>query len=462
MLTLRDDQQHVLDEVRAHLRAGRKRVLVQAATGFGKTVLSAAMTGNAAGKGKRVWFLVHRRELIKQAARTFSLQDIDFGIIAAGFQQNRYMAVQIASIPTLTRRLDDHSAPDILIWDETHHVGAASWEMIFKRFPDAIHIGLSATPIRLDGRGLGDFYETMVCGPQIAWLIEQGFLSKYRLLAPGNNVNMAGIHKQAGDYNKKELEAALAASTITGDALAHYQKHASGRRALMFHVSVKRSLEAVEQFKAAGIPAEHVDGETDPMVRDSAIDRFVRGELLVISNVDLFGEGTDLPAVEVLIDCAPSMSLGRVMQRWGRVLRVADGKHEALILDHAGNSGAERHGFPDTEREWTLEGRAKKPKQKDEVLVRRCPECMTPQLIYTQQCKKCGFEFTREGRDIEEVDGELVEVDTATAQKMKRQEQARAHTEEELIALGRSRGMKRPELWARHVIRARKAKGMRT
>jgi superfamily II DNA or RNA helicase len=223
----------------------------------------------------------------------------------------------------------------------------------------------------------------------------------------------------------------------------------------MFHVSVKRSLEAVEQFKAAGIDAEHIDGETDPAVRDTALERFENGDLMVVSNVALFVEGTDIAGVQTLIDCAPSMSLGSVMQRWGRVLRPAPGK-VALILDHAGNSG-EKHGYPDTPRQWSLEGRTKrKKKDPEDVTLRRCPVCIATLMGYVSKCDACGHVFEREGREVEEVAGELTEVDTEVAVHQRKEEQRKARSEDELIAMGRARGYKRPELWARHVTRARR------
>jgi superfamily II DNA or RNA helicase len=262
----------------------------------------------------------------------------------------------------------------------------------------------------------------------------------------------------AGDFNKKELEDALNKSTITGDALDHYAKHAPGKRAIMFEVSIARSLDAVARFKAAGIRAEHVDGDTDPAIRDAAMSRFISGETLVLSNVDLFGEGVDVPAVEVLIDCAPTMSLTRVMQRWGRVLRPADGKTHAVILDHAGNS--KRHGLPDDDREWSLDGQRKSRSKKDDgdIAIKSCPMCFSVVRSTTQECRHCGHVFLKKEREIEQVDGDLQEIDREAIRQQQKAEQGRAATLEELIRIGTLRGYKRPELWARHVYRARQTK----
>ena len=455
MIELRPYQNDLLEEVRGHLKRGRRRVLLQSATGSGKTAIASAMAASAVAKGKRVWMTCHRRELIRQISKAFTKCDLQHGIVSAGYPSNRFHAAQVCSIPTLAHRLDIYQAPDVIIFDEAHHISAGSWAKIAEAFPDAAHIGLSATPIRLDGQGLGSYFDELVEGPTVRWLMDNGYLSPYRLLAPSSNLNLSGVHKTAGDYNRKELDDAVASSTITGDALDHYIKHALGTKALMFHVSVARSLEAVERFKAAGISAEHIDGETDPVIRDAAIQRFEEGDLMVMSSVNIFNEGTDLAGVQTLIDCAPSMSLGSVMQRWGRVLRPAPGK-TALILDHAGNSG-EKHGYPDTPREWSLEGRAKrKKKDPDDVTLRRCPVCMATLMGYVSKCDACGHVFEREGREVEEVAGELVEVDPVAAAAQKQAEQRKARSEDELVALGRARGYKRPELWARHVTRSRR------
>jgi DNA repair protein RadD len=455
MLKLRPDQEEALEAVRAHLRRGRRRVLLQAPTGFGKTVVASTMAKTAVEKGKRVWMLVHRRELVRQVSKAFTKCDLQHGIVSAGYPSNRFHAAQVCSIPTLVNRLDLYQAPNVIIFDEAHHISAGSWAKIAQAFPEAVQIGLSATPIRLDGVGLGEFFDELVEGPPVKWLIEHGALAPYRLLAPASNLNLASVHRTAGDYNKRELDDAVAASTITGDAVEHYCKHAMGTKALMFHVSIARSVDAVERFTAAGITAKHVDGETDPIERDAAIEAFENGDLMVMSNVGLFGEGTDLAGVQTLIDCAPSMSLGSVMQRWGRVLRPAPGK-VALILDHAGNSG-EKHGYPDTERQWSLEGRTKrKKKDPEEITLRRCPVCMATLMGYVAKCDACGHVFESQGREVEEVAGELQEVINPAVEAMERKrEQQRARSEDELVEIGRQRGMKRPHLWARHVMRAR-------
>jgi len=458
VISLHPYQDQIIAEARTHLRQGIKSVLIQAPTGSGKTVLTAFMAGTASNRGRRVWFGVHRRELIKQSIRTFSYVGIPHGVIAAGFMADRRPLVQIASVQTVGRRLGRLERPDIIVWDECHHLAAGTWAAIYNAYPDALHIGLSATPERLDGAGLGAFFERMVRGPDVGTLIEQGYLSPYRLYAP-KPIDLSGVHTKLGDFVKGELAQAMDRPTITGDAIAHYRRYADGKRAVAFCCSIEHSRHVVAQFQAAGIPAEHVDGETDNAVRDAAIQRFERGETRVLSNVELFGEGFDLPAIEAAILLRPTQSLALYLQQCGRALRVCEGKAQAIILDHAGNSHL--HGLPDDPREWTLEGRKKKKRAADAPLpIRTCPKCFAALPAAVGVCKYCGAVLGTSPREVEEVAGELVEVDPKVLRRQRMREQARAATLEDLVAIGKSRGYRAPEKWAAYVWNARQQKGV--
>lgn len=454
---LRDYQVRIIEEVRGLLKAGARSVLIQSPTGSGKTALTAHMLGTASGRGHRCFFTVHRRELIKQSVRTFNTVGIPHGVVAAGWLADRRPLVQIAGIQTLARRYDRIPTPKLVVWDEAHHLAAKSWTAVHDAYPDAVHIGLSATPERLDGQGLGTFFEHMVCGPTVAELIEAGWLAPYRLYAPAG-VDLSGVHSRAGDYAKDELRAVMDRPAITGDAVEHYRRLAPFKRAVAFCVSIEHSQHVVEQFNAAGFPAAHVDGETDPVVRDATIQRFERGDIRILSNVDLFSEGFDLPALECSILLRPTQSLALYLQQCGRALRPCDGKTEALILDHAGNSA--RHGLPDDERQWSLEGRAQRRKKADDesVPVRVCPRCFAAQPPAVGNCRYCGALFVAKPREVEQVDGELVEVDPAVARRERLKEQARATTLEDLVELGRRKKYRHPEKWAAYVWTARQAR----
>ena len=460
-LILFDDQQLVLNDTRIALRTNRN-VLVQAATGFGKTVLAAKMSGSANDKGKRLYFICHRSELIYQTHLTFNKVGIQHGFIAAGFTPEYHQKIQICSIDTLKRRFKDIPIPDLCIWDEAHHVGAAGWSAVHGFYDKAFHVGLSATPHRLDGKGLGQWFNHMVCGPSVSWLIDNKRLSDYRLISTPVEPDLSSVKTRMGDFKKDELNAAVDTATLTGNIVKHYLKYARGKKTILFAVSIKHSLHLVEQFKANGIMAVHLDGKTPKDERKIASRAFAQGHIDILCNVGLFGEGYDLAAqsgmdvnIECVIDAAPTQSLSLCLQKWGRALRPKD--YPAIILDHAGNW--KRHGLPDQDREWSLDGedRKKKADSSDSVVVKQCPECYHvhfPKPV----CPECGHVYKVEGRKIEEEDGELIEIDKEQARREAKRDQYEADSLDKLIELGRSRGYKNPAKWAAHVYTARLAK----
>ena len=436
------------------MRQGVKSVLIQSPTGSGKTLLTAHMLGTSAERGMPSWFIVHRRELIKQSAIAFDGEGIEHGIISACFESNRTKLIQIASIQTLVRRFHKYRVPNLIVWDECHHIAANSWSKIFDQYPNAFHIGLTATPERLDGTGLSKWFRRMVKGPTVPWLIQNGYLSPYKIYAP-SSPDLHNVRTRMGDYVGTELQSIVDKPKITGCAIDHYKKYADGKRAIVFCTSIVHSQHVVEQFLKAGVPAEHVDGETESGVRDEAIKRFRSGKTKILSNVELFGEGFDVPCIEAAILLRPTQSLGLYLQQVGRSLRPSEGKSHSIILDHAGNCSS--HGLPDEEREWSLDGRAKKKKGTPNT-VRICPKCFAAQNRGPQFCNFCGHKFEIESREVAEVDGELEEVDVAEIKRMRKIEQGQARSLEQLIALGKARGYKSPFWWAQNVMRCRQQK----
>lgn len=447
---LREYQIEFYEKIREAIKSGSNKILGQAPTGSGKTVVIAKMLGTAASRGYRAWFLVHRRELIKQSVQTLTdSAGIPLGIVAAGFPGNRREPIQVCSVQTLTKRrhlLDD---PQLIIVDEAHHTPAASWGSLISMYPNAVIIGLTATPERLDGTGLNKYFDKLVTGPSVSWLIQNKYLSDYRMFAP-NVPDLSEVHTLGGDYNKKELSAVLTGSAVVGDALGHYKKHAAGKRAVCFMWSVESSIEMAKRFVEAGIPAVHIDGTTREDERDSAIDKFRSGEIKVLSNVEIVSEGFDLPAIEAAFLLRPTQSLALYLQQVGRALRPFEGKSEALIFDHAGN--CRRHGLPDDEREWSLEGRNKKKKASDECPIKQCPQCYAVLPAPAGVCKWCGFKFQKIGRGIDEVSGELKEMDLEAERAKRKAELRAAVTEEDLLALGTRRGYTNPDKWAMHIL----------
>lgn len=448
---LRDYQTAMIEQARDLIRQGQTSILMQAPTGAGKTALCAHMLGTSASRGLTSWFVVHRRELIRQSSRTFRSVGIPHGIVSAGFIGDGRLPVQICGIQTLAQRHHKMRRPKLIVWDECHHVAAASWAKIHEAYPDAIHIGLSATPERLDGTGLGQWFKNLVSGPCVSWLIERGFLARYRLFAP-SGPDLSGVGSRMGDYVRSESAAAMDKPSITGDVVKHYRRLAAGKRAVVFCTCIEHSQHVVAQFRAAGIPADHVDGDMHPAQRDAALARFESGETLVLSNVELFGEGVDIPGIEVAILLRPTQSLTLYLQQVGRALRPAEGKTEALILDHAGN--ALRHGLPDDQREWSLDGsrRKKKDSDPDDVRVKQCPMCFAVVRAQTQQCV-CGHVWIPQGRVVDEREGELAEVDPEVLRRQRLKEQGSAKSLEQLMELAKRRGYK--EGWALKVYQAR-------
>lgn len=457
-LKLRPYQEAIINSARDLMSRGVRKILIQAPTGSGKTALTASMLGTAAARGLDSWFIVHRRELVNQSTAAFDLAGVQHGIISSGFIPNHSKKVQVCSIGTLKNRYGILRKPRLIVWDECHHQSAGTWAKIFEAFPGAYHIGLTATPQRLDGSGLDKFYSAIVNGPSVSWLIDNGFLSKYKLYAP-TNISVAGVHSRMGDFVKSELEALMDKPTITGCAIGEYMKRAKDKRAVVFAVSIEHSKHIAYQFCHNGIKAEHVDGETNIKDRDAAIARFRSGETKVLTNVDLFGEGFDLPAIECAILLRPTKSLGLYLQQVGRTLRPSPGKDCAIILDHVGNY--ERHGLPDDDREWTLSGRKKINKRQDSVSVRVCPSCFAAQPMGGHLCMFCGFMFEVKKREIEIVDGDLVEVDHQALRKSRLVEVYTAKTMDDLVSLGRKRGYKNPYWWAKQVFNNRQRKKLR-
>lgn len=458
---LRQYQASVYDEVRGLVLKGARSILVQVPTGGGKTVIGAKMLDSAASKGYRAWFCVHRRELVKQSVMTFAnAAGREVGVVAAGFQGNRLLPIQIASIGTLRQRRRLLADPQLIVWDEAHHTAATTWDEIHAAYPNAVHIGLTATPERLDGRGLGRWFKDIVLGPSTAWLIENGYLAPYKLFAP-STPDLDGVHTIAGDFNKKELAAAMGRSSVMGDVVTHYRKHAPGKRMVLFAWSIESSIEMASRFNQAGIPAIHVDGNTSNDERDGAMDRFKAGEIKVLSNVDLFGEGVDVPAIEAVALMRPTQSMALYLQQIGRGLRVLPGKDYAVILDHAGN--CRRFGLPDDPREWTLEGRKKGKARDDAAPIRQCSQCYAVMSASCLSCVHCGYKFLSAGRGVEEVEGNLKEVEVTKMsheEKMRRREieNTSAASLDDLIKIGKLRGYKSPEKWAHHMYKARLAR----
>lgn len=444
-----------------------RRVLIQAPTGAGKTALASFMAAQSAARNAGVWFICHRAELVDGTSKTFTKFGIRHGFIAAGLPMNLRELVQVCSIDTLKNRLATMVAPKLAIIDECHHSSAAGWALVVQWLTEngAYVIGLSATPQRLDGQGLDAHFDEIVLGPTVAWLMEQGHLSPYRMFAP-HIPDMKGVRRAMGDFSKKETAEKMDKPKLTGDIISHWRQRAEGLRTIGFGVNVAHSQHLADSFCAAGIPAAHLDGSTDKGVRRRIIQEYAGGDIEVLFNTALFDEGFDLSAVagtdvtiDALIDASPSQSLTKILQRWGRTLRPGPGKW-SIILDHAGN--CMRHGFPDDEREWSLEGKEKGKAANDNappppVVCESCFNAIRQPI--PDLCPYCEKRLRKELKPVEVADGELREMgedDKARIRKQRAQEQAEAKTLDELVKLGHQRGYASPMGWAQKVFAGRR------
>lgn len=466
-MQLRPYQVRLYDGLLREARAGHKAILAVLPTGGGKTVVASALMSNAVLKGKSAWFCCHRDFLIEQTSATMRAFGLPHGYIAAGRPEG-LVPVMCVSVDTLRSRLSRTTIrPSLVIWDEAHHSRAESWQRVWDWFgPGVTHIGLTATPQRLDGRGLGVVpgqpggFTAMVEGPTTAELMRMKNLSGYRAFAP-SSVDLRGVHTVAGDFNQHELAEAVEKSVIVGDIIGHYRRQANGLKAVYFCVNVDYSKRLAAAFNAAGIPAAHIDGNSSSVERVAAARGLATGHLKVLSNCSLFGEGFDLAAVagqDVTLEAVglvrPTQSLALHLQQIGRALRPkAD---PAIILDHAGN--IERHGLPDDERHWTLDGKKKGPATK--TTVKTCKVCYGVSPINARICACCGAPFvTAERDDPAHLDGTLVEIDPEARRRLLQKQVANAKTLDELKAIGRKRGYKPG--WAYFIWKARQAEAAR-
>lgn len=459
MPDLRPYQLRAVDAVRRHIAEGSRAPLLVAPTGAGKTVIMAHIAASAVGKRRRVVIVAHRAELVRQIQAAIRAEGIEPGIIAPWARPNPFPPVQIASVQTLARR-DVMPHCDLLIVDEAHHTTPDNqWGAVVTGLRPRHLLGLTATPLRTDGRGLGDVYDSMEVVTTTAELVEAGWLARPVVYAPASGVDLAGVRVVAGDYSKAGLASAMGTAKVVGDAVGHYRRLCPGARAVAFGVSLQHCEAIAEAFTDAGVAAEVIDGRLGDDDRQAMLARLRDGVTRVLVSCDLIGEGFDLPAVKAAILLRPTISTALYLQQVGRALRPAEGKDRAIILDHAGNTL--RHGMPTDDRAWSLAGedeatrKSKRKADPDADPVWQCQECYAYTPAKVQACEACGVERPWAGRVVEVEAGELVEIQQAP--RRADPERGRARTLEALERIEKERGYKSG--WARHVWRARMARG---
>ena len=401
-MSIRPYQQAAIDAARAALEKSGSAIM-QMPTGAGKTKSATEVVRTSDGP---VWFVCHRQEIERQVARAFTEAGIEFGIVSPRGAPEYDKRVQIVSVHTLRRRIADLPQPALVVWDECHHVAAKTWAALREQLSGAKHLGLTATPERLDGKGLREWFDDLIVGPSIEQLIADGWLSPARYFAP-SDPDLTAAKLQAGDYAKKDADAVMNTPVLIGDAVAEYKRNAASKRALAFCTSVAASEALVARFNAEGIPAQHVDGNTPDDARSAAIAALADGRVKVLSNVEVFTEGFDVPGIDAVILMRPTKSPTLLLQMIGRALRVSPGKSEAIIMDHAGLH--RDHGWFADNWHWELDGGAAKARRRAvERGPRKCPECHEVRADRVPVCA-CGYEFPT-GREVGEFDGVLNEI----------------------------------------------------
>lgn len=499
-VSLRPYQEQGVAEIRLQYMQGRKSVLFVLPTGGGKTVCFCYIAEQASRKGNRICILVHRDELVDQTSRSLSDIGVRHGVIAAHRSMDLSCAVQVASVWTLARRL--HRIPpdffQLIIVDEAHHAVAGSWAKVIDHYRNARVLGVTATPERLDGKGLSGSFDEMVAGPDTAWLTAQGFLAPAKVFAPPGKIDTSKLRTRMGDFRMDDAERQLEEGGIMGDAVTHYRRHIFPGTAIAFCCSVAHAEAVAEAFAREGYRARSIDGTMDKAERRRLIRGLGTGEVQVLTSCMIISEGTDVPSVTGAILLRPTQSVSLYLQMVGRCLRPAPGKTHAVINDHVGNS--HRHGLPTDPREWSLEGRQKREREAS-APIKVCPGCFACIPSAARTCPECDHAFEAETREYAVIEGDLVErtfregeavewlrdgawqggwtvqrvfaglvsvrrppteikmVPAAQLRYPLKRDRAQAQTLDDLISIGRQRGMKNPAGWARHVMAARQAKG---
>lgn len=431
-------------------------ILLRAPTGFGKSIVASYMAQQATLRGRKVIMAVHRKELARQMSATFGLFNIKHGFIASGMAEYPQALAQIASADTLRNRPHLLRGCNLFIPDEAHLFAAKNRALLIglAKETGSKVVGLSATPQRLDGKPLSGLFDALVDGPDPAWLIEQGHLSSYRVFAPPG-AGTEGLHTRMGEYVTAELEERFDKPSIIGDAVQTWKDRAAGLRTIVFAISRAHGRHVQQSYISSGVNAVYIDGSTPHHERRQAIEAFADGCAPILINIQLCVEGFDLAAqvgrdvpIEAVQLLRPTKSLAMAMQMLGRALRKKP--YPAIILDHVGI--IKDHGLPDDERQWSLEGRTKKTGEAT-IPTRTCPECFAVHRP-ARVCPECGHEYAvTEGRQIEEVAGELAEIDVDAVRRAARQEVGMAKTMPELVALAKRRGYAKG--WVATMLKAR-------
>lgn len=406
-MKLRDYQEELVESIKSSSLKGNRSIIVQSPPRSGKTVVMADIAKGATDKKNHVLFFSHRKEINDQVINTFRMSDVNMDYITIG------------SVQSLVRKIDKLPIPEIILVDEAHHIKANSYKKILEAFPNALKLFFTGTPIRLNGQGFEDMADDLITGKSIKWLQEHGNIAHFKYFAP-NIIDTSQLKRSGGDFTQKSMDDAFK-KAIYGDVIEHYNKLSKGKQAICYAHNVATAQHISEEFNQAGITAEVVHGKTPKTEREAIMNKFRTGEISVLVNVELFTEGVDLPDVTTCIMLRPTQSLSLFLQFAMRPLNPKTGK-TAILIDHVGNYT--RHGLPNEDREWTLEGISKKRSEyntKGELTIKQCDECFGCfDSSISRICPYCGHEPELTERELENIkEIELQEITEAKVKKLK-------------------------------------------
>lgn len=447
--TLRPYQEKLVKDTYQQWDAGKQFVAMVSATGSGKSMTLTAIVRSERDRGQYVLVLAHRQELITQLSDTMGRMEIRHQVIAANkvvrFAAKQSMEnhgvnyvdpnarVMVASVQSMREaKIADLAKLGnklTVVQDEFHHATKKSktWGGVLTPLLNAGARGLgpTATPCRADGQGLSretdGYADVIVEGPSMRWLIDNGYLSQYKIYCPPTDLRLDNVEtsKTTGDYKEKELKAEIGRSHIVGDIVSHYLKICPGKRGITFTVGVDTAEEVAEEYRKRGVPAIALSGRNADEERVQAIRDLKSGKILQIVNDSLIGEGVDIPAVEVVSFARPTQSYALYAQMFGRALRPFEGKSHAIIIDAVSN--VMRHGLPDAPREWSLDRRERRTGKSEPSTVRVCTACAAVYERFRDACPDCAEPVPKpaDRSGPMQVDGDLYELDPDVLAQMR-------------------------------------------
>lgn len=442
MFQLRTYQLEAFEKLREKFRQGAKRLLLVSPTGSGKTVSATHMIDSAIKKGREVLFIAHRREILFQTERKLTEAGIEHGWIMSGRKKSFMAPVHLASIQTLLKR----ELPNVglIIWDEAHHCTSRTYRKVMEHYKSIPQIGLTATPSRSDGNGLGGIFDGMVQAAYPSELVRDGFLVPSRIFAP-SAPDLRGVKVKRGDYDEAETAQKMDKPKLVGNIVEHWEKLANGRKTIVFAITRAHAQHLTDEFNNCGHNALYVDGETEHYQRKEIFNQFETQKNGVLVNVGIATEGYDNPKVSCIVLARPTKSIGLYLQMAGRGLRPAEGKTDLMILDHSGASL--EHGYPDEDINWTLDettsaGTRKKKSEAKEEQPWVCGFCFNVnQSNFIQHCQSCGQKTMRAGHSPVVKDASLQELDRK-AKKPKASTQDKAKGWMECVFKASNSGLK--------------------